>query len=209
MRWRARLFGLHRDLGYLAFGLTVAYAISGVAVNHRHHWNYNQSAQRSEVRVGTPAELLTSLPQARRDELTRDPLCLTKAEEPLLVASLGQSLARAGQPRNAFWRGRDRFSLFYDTGERDTVDYEPASGIARHSALKDRFFLREVNFLHLNERHGAWTWFADGYALVLLFLAVSGAVMVKGRKGLVGRGGILLALGIAVPVVGLVWLRFL
>ena len=209
MGWRPRLFSLHRDLGYLAFGLTVAYAVSGLAVNHRHHWNYNQSAERGETRVGTPAQLLSALPQARRDELERDPASLTKGEEPALVAALGHALGREGAPKNAFWRGPDRFSLFYETGDRDTVDYDPAAGLARHFALKDRPFLREVNFLHLNERHGAWTWFADGYALVLLFLALSGAIMVKGRKGLAGRGGILLALGVGLPVVVLLWMRYL
>ncbi|HEY3450636.1 MAG TPA: PepSY-associated TM helix domain-containing protein [Myxococcales bacterium] len=209
MRWRARLVTLHRDLGYLAFGLTFAYAVSGIAVNHRHHWNYNQSAERSETRVGTPAQLLASLPQARRDELARDPASLTKDEEPALVAALGTALGRSAPPKNAFWRGRDRFSLFFETGDRDTVDYDPATGLARHLALADRPLIRDVNFLHLNERHGAWTWFADGYALALLFLALSGAIMIRGPKQLVSRKGVFLALGIVVPVLALVWMRYL
>jgi len=209
MRWRARLVTLHRDLGYLAFGLTLAYAVSGIAVNHRHHWNYNQSAERGQTRVGTPAQLLTSLPQPRRDELARDPGAVTKAEEPALVAAIGSALGRTAAPKNAFWRGPDRFSLFYETGDRDTVDYAPSSGVASHLSLRDRPVLRDLNFLHLNERHGAWTWFADGYALVLLFLALSGALMVKGPGGLRGRGSVLLALGVAVPLAALLVLRYL
>ncbi|MGC4116655.1 MAG: PepSY-associated TM helix domain-containing protein [Myxococcales bacterium] len=208
MRWRARLVTLHRDLGYLAFGLTLVYAVSGIAVNHRHHWNYNQSAERSQTRVGTPAELLASLPQARRDELAQDPGAIAKDEEPALVAALGQKLGRSAPPKNAFWRGPDRFSVFFDTGDRDTVDYDPATGIARHLAMKDRLLFRDVNFLHLNERHGGWTWFADGYALILLFLALSGVIMVRGPKGLLGRGGILLALGVALPLAAVLVLRY-
>ncbi len=209
MSFRARLFSLHRDLGYFAFGLTVVYAISGLAVNHRHHWNFNQSAQVSQVQVGTPGQLLTSLPEERRRALQADPQLLTRAEEPLLVSALTEALKRPRPPKNAFWRGPDRLSLFFETGDRDTVDYDPAQGTARQLAMTDRPLLRDMNFLHLNERHGNWTWLADGYALVLLFLAFSGIVMTRGRKGLLGRGGVLLGLGLAVPVTAAVVLRYL
>jgi hypothetical protein len=207
MHWRAQLFSLHRDLGFFAVGLTVVYAVSGLAVNHRHHWNYNQSAEVSEHRVGTPAELIASLPAERRRALADDPRGLSRDEEPALVAALTRALGRARPPKNAFWRGPDRFSLFYETGDRDTVDYAPASGVARSLSLVDRPLLRELNFLHLNERHGAWTWLADAYALLLLFLAASGAIMARGRTGLLGRGGVLLALGVALPIVAVLLLR--
>ncbi len=34
VRWRPTLRALHRDIGYLAVGLTFVYAASGLAVNH-------------------------------------------------------------------------------------------------------------------------------------------------------------------------------
>jgi hypothetical protein len=64
-----------------------------------------------------------------------------------------------------------------------------------------RFFLYIANWLHLNRGKKAWTYIADFYAVVLLFLAVSGMLMVKGKQGLFGRGGVFLLIGIAVPVV--------
>ena len=39
-------------------------------------------------------------------------------------------------------------------------------------------------------RKKAWTYFADGYAVFLLFLALSGLFMIPGRKGLFGREGL-------------------
>jgi hypothetical protein len=39
MKWRKWNIIIHRDLGYLCFGLTILYVISGVAVNHIHEWN--------------------------------------------------------------------------------------------------------------------------------------------------------------------------
>jgi len=65
---------------------------------------------------------------------------------------------------------------------------------------RPRFLLHLANWLHLNRGKKAWTWVADAYAIVLLFLATSGMLMVRGRKGLIGRGGIFLLLGVSVPV---------
>ncbi len=31
----------HRDIGYLIAGLTIIYAVSGIALNHKHDWNPN------------------------------------------------------------------------------------------------------------------------------------------------------------------------
>ena len=31
----------HRDIGYLIAGLTIIYAISGIALNHKNNWNPN------------------------------------------------------------------------------------------------------------------------------------------------------------------------
>jgi len=43
-------------------------------------------------------------------------------------------------------------------------------------------------------------WFADIFALGLLFLAGSGAMMLKGKYGPLRRGWWLMALGLALPV---------
>jgi len=40
-RVRSWLRTWHRDVGYLCAGLVVVYAVSGVAVNHHHEWDYN------------------------------------------------------------------------------------------------------------------------------------------------------------------------
>ena len=66
--------------------------------------------------------------------------------------------------------------------------------------VEDRPVLRQFNALHLNDLKGAWTWFADAYAIILAFLAVSGLVMLKGRLGFAGRGKWLFALGLIVPI---------
>ena len=67
--------------------------------------------------------------------------------------------------------------------------------------MTPRPWFYELNFMHLNTGKGPWTVIADAYAAVLILLAISGIFLVKGRKGLAGRGGILMALGILLPIV--------
>src|SRR5262249_20211820 len=85
-----------------------------------------------------------------------------------------------------------------------TVHVDTTTGKIEGEGRSPRFFLRVANWLHLNRGKKTWTVFADAYAVLLLYLAGSGLFMLAGRKGLVGRGGILVALGVLVPVVYLV-----
>lgn len=204
MQWRKTLFVLHRDVGFVAVGLTLVYAISGIAVNHRRDWDYNRSVRVETIAVGRVVELLPDLPPARREALSQDSSSVTTDEQSALVRSVSAKLGRPAGPRNTFWRGPDRLSMFFGAGDDDTVDYSPSTGAAVRTVRQDRPLLRQLNFLHLNESGRLWTWVADTYAAALLFLGITGVVMVKGRSGLLGRGGLLVAAGIVVPF--LLWL---
>ena len=203
MSWRPTLFKLHRDAGFLGLGLTLVYGVSGVATNHRHDWNYNLSTDRAVTAVGKPAELLGDLPDERRAAIAENAGAITRDEEAVLVERIGKALGEVRAPKNAFWRGPDLLSLFYESGDRDTVDYRPSTGVAERKVMTPRPLLRSLNFLHLNEAGRVWTYVADLFAATLVFLAVSGVVMAKGKHGLVGRGGVLAVLGVLVPVVAL------
>lgn len=201
MAWRRTLVVLHRDIGFLSLGLTLVYGVSGIAVNHRADWNYNQSVSQETRRIGAPAELLAQLPDARRQAIAASLDVLTREEERRLVEAIRVAINRPAAPRNAFWRGPDRLSLFFGTGDEDVVDYQPSSGEVQHTVRRDRPLLRDLNFLHLNEAKGAWTFLADAYALCLVFLGLSGVLIVRGRHGLRGRGGLLTLAGILLPIV--------
>lgn len=206
---RRVLLGLHRDVGFLLFGLTIVYAVSGIAVNHRDDWDYNHSTEEKTYPVGRPEELLRDLPSDRLAAISANPAHMTEAEEQLLVARVGERLGRRGPPRNAFWRGPAQLAIYYAPGDRDTAEYRLDRGEVRHVRQRERPLLRDLNYLHLNEGRGLWTVLADAYAALLFFLAFSGILIVRGRKGLRGRGGWLLGLGVALPLAALVWLRYL
>jgi hypothetical protein len=64
----------------------------------------------------------------------------------------------------------------------------------------------DMNFMHLNIGRGLWTFIGDSYAVILGLLAITGIFLTRGSKGLAGRGGVLMALGIALPVIYAIWM---
>ena len=181
MNWRRLNNVLHRDLGYLAAGLTLVYAVSGVAVNHRHQWNPSWKVE-VETRTFAP------VPVSDRDTM---------------AAALVERLALPGPPKSSFRSAPHLVELFY---EGWSVKADAAAGTATIERPRGRRGLREMNFLHLNEPKGLWTWAADVYAVVLAFLAISGLFVLKGKNGLSGRGKWLTGIGVAIPLLALLLL---
>ena len=252
--WRLSLRNLHRDFGFFAVGLTVIYALSGLAVNHIGQWDPNFShyerlktvekplpeneseaaaAVMSELEIDDqPLDVFTTrntlvrydieLPgkkvQVRPD---RDEIEVTEeGKEGSTVYPLGDGLPEKDWDAAITALHRIGIAIEPTKVERVTIPVRDIDIIFDNRNLtvqdyktgydvydigqKPRFFLRTANWLHLNRGKAAWTWISDGYAIVLMFLAFSGMLMVRGKKGLIGRGGIFLLLGIAVPVIYLI-----
>ena len=167
---------LHRELGFLAVGLTLVYVISGVAVNHTNSWNPSYEQVRSTSRIEAPG---------------RGP---TEQIAPVVLARLDLQ-----EPVRNVWRATDNMlRVIIPSG---TVDVDLTTGDVFTEVLVPRPVLRDVNFMHLNQGKGLWTWVADVYAVVLGILALSGIFLTRGSKGLAGRGGVLMGLGILLPLV--------
>jgi hypothetical protein len=175
LQWRAVLRAVHRDVGYTAVGLTFVYAVSGLAVNHVAQWDPNFT------RTTTVRELAAPLPD---DD---------QAAKRMISSKLGIS----EEPREVYREGDELEILF----EHRTLHVTVATGHVIDEDQRARFFVRAANWLHLNRGKKGWTYFADSYAVGLLFLAVSGLFMIAGKKGLLGRGVFFVAAGIAIPVV--------
>jgi len=176
VRLRKWLRALHRDFGYVAVGLTFIYALSGLAVNHIADWDPNFENFEREVVVDTP------LP----------------ADDQAAAQAVQEQLGVPGEPLDVYPVTDDLLEITFDDR---TLHVTRSSGAVFEEGQEPRFFMRAANWLHLNRGKKAWTWFADGYAVVLLFLASSGMFMLPGRKGLLGRGGVLVGLGVAIPLV--------
>jgi uncharacterized protein len=175
--WRPWLRAVHRDVGYVAVGLTFVYALSGIAVNHITDWTDGD-------------------PSFRTYEHTHE-LGPLPGDDEAVATELRRRLAIAEAPRELYRASDDELEVLFD---RRTLHVNTATGRVLDEGQEPRFLLRTANWLHLNRGKKAWTYVADGYAGALLFLAMSGMFMIAGKKGLVGRGAILVGLGIAIPV---------
>jgi len=47
-------------------------------------------------------------------------------------------------------------------------------------------------------------WFSDIFAAALILFAITGIFMVRGPKGIIGRGGIYAIAGIIIPIIFLI-----
>ncbi|MCG6947988.1 MAG: PepSY-associated TM helix domain-containing protein [Acidobacteria bacterium] len=179
MKLRRLIIATHRDVGYFFAGLTVLYAISGVAVNHVDDWNPSYVIRQGVAEVGV----------------------LPFAEAPELGTEVLRRMGIAEEPRSVVRMSAEELKIFL---ERRTLTVGLPGGRVIDERVRRRFAFFEVNFLHLNTGKGFWTWFADLYAVGLLILACTGIFIIPGKKGLGGRGRWLLLAGLAIPLVYLV-----
>ncbi len=177
IRWRKLLRAVHRDVGYVIAALTLAYSISGIAVNHIEDWNPNYTFSNTRIEVG-------GLPigdyQAMQDHV-------------VAALSIPQKAVKGH-----FMETETLFRVFLRNSEEVSVDIRTGKGLFKQ--IKTRPVLYEINSLHLNSIKGIWTWVADVFALLLIILVLTGVFMMKGNRGITGRGKWFLGAGLAIPV---------
>lgn len=173
VRWRPWLRAIHRDVGYFSIGLTFIYALSGLAVNHIADWEPNFS------QVERVHQLALPLPQ-----------------EDDAIAARARDQAGIHTPIREVFRAGGDLEVAFD---RRTLHVDTRSGRVIEQGQEPRFFLRVANWLHLNRGKKAWTLIADGYATFLLLLSLTGLWMFPGRKGILGRAGVITIAGALVP----------
>lgn len=176
MNWRKWNNILHRDLGYLCFGLTIIYVVSGVAVNHIADWNPSYRITTEHTHIDIPK------PPRPHDTL---------------VASILEQLQERGRVKNSYQPAGDILQIFV---ENNTITANLNTGEVIQQKNRPRSLLFQANFLHLNHPKKLWTWFADIYALALGVLAVTGLFILKGKKGITGRGAWLVTAGMIIPL---------
>lgn len=177
MNWRRWNNIIHRDLGYLCFGMTIIYAVSGLAVNHIHEWNPNYSIDRVSAMVDTAP--LQEMPQ---EEAVHE-----------ILSQLGET----GELKNSHKLNKQTLLIFV-VNNNITVNLETGEVMQEKSI--PRKVLYEMNFLHINHAKKIWTWVADLYAVGLAVLAVTGLFVLRGKRGITGRGAWLTSIGIFTPL---------
>jgi uncharacterized protein len=168
---------LHRELGYLFFGATIAYCVSGLALNHLRDWNPNYSITRRESTLTVPAP-----DQPFKKDTAQDVL----KQAGVRYKYLSHYSPAAGQTR-----------IFFENGNA-TVDRASGNTVVEMTTRRPLLFT--FNKLHYNPGRW-WTWYADVFSAALLVVAVTGLFLLRGRQGITRRGGVLVIIGILIPTV--------
>ena len=176
INWRKWNRVLHRDIGFLFFGMTIIYALSGITLNHLADWNPNYVIVHKDVHWNRDAS----------DEITKE--------------NILQFLRDQDEETNYkqhYFPDPQRLKIFLKGGN---VNVNLTTGHATIEKLTRRPLFFQMNFLHYNPKR-LWTWFSDIFCVALALIAVTGLFIIKGKKGITGRGAVLTSIGIIVPVI--------
>jgi hypothetical protein len=180
MNWRKWNRWIHRELGFLFFGMSIIYGISGIALNHgvARHWDPGVISRTWSYIYPEPIN---------RSEVDRD-----------IVARILDIADERKNFKQYYFPNEDHLMIYLNGGH---IIVELATGKVSVTKVRTRPFFKEVNYLHYNKPKKLWTWFSDLFALALVLMAISGLFIIRGKKGITGTGGILTAIGILVPIV--------
>ena len=167
----------HRDLGYFFFGVTLIYAISGIALNHLNDWNPSYSVNNATYSF----------------EKGLNQKDITKEK----VLDWLETAGHEDRYKKYYFPDSQSVKIFLKSGSM-TVNLSTGQG--NLELLVKRPFLYEFNYLHYNPIKW-WTYFSDVYSVALIIIAITGLFIVRGKNGIKKRGAILTLAGITVPAI--------
>jgi hypothetical protein len=172
------LRNLHRDFGYFFVGLIIAFAISGIAQNHRKQWKpdrYLYEFKKVQTNFHLPKESVT--------------------KDSVQVFSEQYQLENFQQ----FDFRKDSILVISYKSADATIHL--ATGKAEINIWRKKPVLAQLNFLHKFNGNNWWVWYSDIFGLALVFIAISGMFLMKGKYSFRKRGWILALAGLIVPLV--------
>jgi len=152
--------------------MTLIYGLSGIALNHLADWNPSYEVTRHDM------------------EWT------AKAVSPESVEAFLAGYGYEREYKQHYQPTPDQLKIFLKDGSV-IVDLKAGKGVVEFLKRRPIFF--EVNYLHYNPKR-LWTWFSDLFCVALILIAITGLFIIKGKKGITGRGAWMTALGILVPL---------
>lgn len=166
----------HRDIGYLIAGMTIIYAISGIALNHKSNWN--------------PNYIFDNRSFQSVNSITRETFNDKAAIEILKTIGLESEF------KASYFPAGKRATIFINGGVVQ-VNMETGEGVIQR--ISKRPFFYQLNFLHYNPGRW-WKYFSDIFCLSLITVTITGLFLVKGKNGITKRGAILTLVGILLPL---------
>lgn len=171
----------HRDLGYFFSTLIVVYCLSGLALNHVDDWNPDFIITKTDIQID---------PQF--------PISRPSTDDILLLASqVGEKDYKVyDKPTH------DQVKIYFDNATLH-VNGSTHSGVYEEVRRRPVFY--HSNVLHRNSLKG-WKWVSDVFAICLILISITGLFVLKGKKGIRGRGKWFIGAGLLLPIVA--WIIF-
>lgn len=174
-KW-SRVF--HRDLSYLFAGMLIIYAVSGIVMNHRDTINPNYSLTKHTYKI---AQIVPAKEQVDKE----------------FVLSLLTPIDEQQNYTKHYFPDEHTLKVFLKGGSNYLLN--TLTGDVTYEKISKRPVIGAMARLHYNPGSW-WTWFADIFAIAIIIITATGLILVKGKKGLWGRGGIEVVVGIAIPL---------
>lgn len=169
----------HRDIGYLITGLTIIYALSGIALNHIHDGNWNPNYIIDQKKISTNVKFAS-----------------TETTDEKVLNFLDEINERENY-KKFYYPAKNMLTIFLNGG---SVHLNTTTGKGYVEKIKKRPIFYQINFLHYNP--GVWwRWFSDIYCVLLILVTITGLFIVRGKNGITRRGAILTAIGIVLPLI--------
>ncbi len=176
MKIRRILRVLHRDFGYFIVGMTIVYSLSGIFLNHRHDFNPDYKIYSYEFETDL-----------------KNKSNLTEKEVKSILESFEQKIIY----KKHYLNNAGIVKVFIENGE---VAINPQSGLGSMHYLQKRPVIFGMNKLHKATIGTIWKWGSDVMAVILLFVAVSGLFILKGKRGFNRWGWWLTLAGFLIPL---------
>ncbi|MGV8963859.1 MAG: PepSY-associated TM helix domain-containing protein [Candidatus Saccharimonadaceae bacterium] len=171
---------IHRDLSFFFAGVIIIYAISGFVLNHKKDFN-------SDFSINLHHFVIDGSYPLQKNYFTKDK-----------VFAILKPYNETDKYTKHYFPNDTTMKLFLKGGSSLVVDL--SNGNALLEQIKKRAFISQMNRLHYNP-HKWWTIFSDIFAFSLIVITLTGLFITRGSKGLWGRGGIELIVGIIAPLI--------
>lgn len=159
--------------------MILIYAISGLAMNHRDTFNVYYDVEH------VCAELPSDFPKRYND--------VKKADIDRLM-----DLTGAEGTYSKHFNSQGALKVLIKGGSNIVADL--TAGKAAYEKVEERVVIGNMAKLHYNP--GAWwTIFSDIFAVALILITLTGFIVLKGKNGFIGRGALLFAIGLLIPLI--------
>lgn len=171
---------IHRYVSFFCTGVLALYVISGFLLNHQREFKFLRQKQEytQEVTASVPSDLKA----------------VSELDAKMILLSLDLDSA-------SYKKHKVKGDKLEITGSNQLkVSLDSRTHQAEVSRIYRPPFVTALNKLHRNPDK-IWTWFSDFSLLLFVVLIVTGLLIVPGKKGISGVGGLLVVLGVLIPII--------